>query len=84
MLLFQVAFSYLLIGYSAGNGSFVGLGVMLLAVIGVPTTACANGVLIYCYRKRPVPGYVGRLLLLALLLPGAQLALLALVTTLRL
>jgi hypothetical protein len=84
VLLFQAAFSYAIIMATTGNGSFVGLGAMLFAVMGIPVTAIANLVLIHTHRKNPAKPYIGRLLLLALALPLAQLALLILVSVFRL
>jgi hypothetical protein len=57
---------------------------MLFAVIGIPATAIANLVIIRTHRRNPGKGYVGRILLLALVLPLAQLALLVLVSVFRL
>jgi hypothetical protein len=84
VLLFQAAFSYAIILASSGNGSFVGLGAMLMGVVGIPITALANIVLIRTHRKNPTQSYVIRLLLLAIALPLAQLALLILVSVFRL
>lgn len=84
ILLFQAAFSYALILASAGNGSFVGLGVMLFAVMGIPATALANLLILRDQRRDPARPYLARLLLLALVLPTIQLALLVLVTVFRL
>ncbi|MGY6277227.1 hypothetical protein [Methylomonas sp. MgM2] len=82
--LFQAAFSYAVIMANAGNGSFVGLGAMLFAVIGIPVTAIAIAVLIRSHGKNPDKRYIGRFLLAALALPMLQLALLILVTVFRL
>lgn len=84
VLLFQAAFSYAIILAGTGNGSFVGLGAMLFAVVGIPATAIANMALVHSHRKNPTTGYIGRLLLLSLALPVAQLALLILVNVFRL
>ena len=84
VILFQAAFSYAMILAGTGNGSFVGLGAMLMAVLGIPITAIANLVIIRSHRKNPATRYIGRLLLLALALPMAQLALLILVSVFRL
>lgn len=84
VFLFQAVFSYAIISASSGNGSFVGLGVMLFAAFGIPVTAIANLLLIRAHRKNPSTRYIGRLLLLALVLPMAQLALLVLVSVFRL
>jgi hypothetical protein len=84
VLLFQLAFSYALILATTGGGSFVALGVMLLAVLGIPLTALINILLIRSRRSNPERPYVGRLLLVSLALPLVQLALLILVTVFRL
>lgn len=84
VFLFQAVFSYVIILAGTGNGSFVGLGAMLLAVFGIPATAIINLVLIRTHRKNPAMGYIGRLLIVALILPLAQLALLILVSVFRL
>ena len=84
VLLFQVGLSYAIILASRGNGSFVGLGAVSLAVLGVPLTALVNVLLIHSHRKNPASRYVGRLLLISLALPVAQLALLAVVSVFRL
>jgi len=84
VFLFQAVFSYAIISVSSGNGSFVGLGVMLFAVFGIPVTAIVNALLVHAHRKNPSMRYIGRLLLLALVLPMAQLALLILVSVFRL
>jgi len=57
---------------------------MLLAVIGVPLTALLNILLIRSRRDKPASPYVGRLLLISLALPVAQLAILILVSVFRL
>ena len=80
VFLFQVTFSYAIILASTGNGSFVGLGAMLIAVFGIPVTAVVNLALIHTHRKNPINAYGGRLLMLALALPTAQLGLLILVS----
>lgn len=84
VLLFQVAFSYAIILASRGDGSFVGLGAMLLAVPGIPLTALLNTLLIRSRRNNPASPYAGRLLVVSLALPVAQLALLVLVSVFRL
>lgn len=80
VLLLQAAFSYAIVLAGTGNGSFVGLGAMLFALVGIPVTAIATLVLIRNHRRNPAEGYLGRLLLVALALPAAQLALLVLVS----
>jgi len=84
VFLFQAVFSYAIILASTGNGSFVGLGAMLLALFGIPATAVVNLAFIHAHRKNPAIGYIGRLLLVALILPLVQLALLIVVSVFRL
>jgi hypothetical protein len=84
VILFQAAFSYAVIAAATGNGSFVGLGAMLLAIPGIPVTAVLAALLIHSHRENPGTAYIGRLLLLALALPMLQLTLLILVSVLRL
>ena len=84
VILFQAACSYAIILADSGNGSFVGLGAMLFAVIGIPATAIAVAVRTHFHRKNPARGYVGHLLTLALILPALQLALLILVSVFNL
>ena len=82
--LFQVGFSFAIILATRGGGSFVGLGAMLLAVLGIPITALVNFLLIRANRQRPGSPYVLRLVFVSLLLPAAQLALMILVSVFRL
>lgn len=82
--LFQVGFSFAIILATRGGGSFVGLGAMLLAVLGIPITALVNFLLIRANRQRQGSPYVLRLVFVSLLLPAAQLALMILVSVFRL
>jgi hypothetical protein len=84
VVLFQIGFSYAVIMASSGNGSFVGLGAMLLAVLGVPVTALINFLIVRSGRNNPSSNCVVRVILVALVLPAAQLALLILVSVFRL
>jgi hypothetical protein len=84
VFLFQIAFSYAIIMTSTGNGSFVGLGAMLLAVLGVPVTALVNVFIVRSGRNNPSSNYVVRVILVTLVLPAAQLGLLILVSVFRL
>jgi hypothetical protein len=77
VLLFQVAVSLLTIAASSGNGSFVGLGAMLLAVWGIPMTLIANFLLIRSYRELPKASKVWLLIVMSCILPILQLLLLA-------
>ncbi len=84
VFLLQVGFSLAVILASSGGGSFVGLGAMLLAVVGVPLTALINFLIIRNRHKNPEAPYVLRLALVSLALPAAQLALVILVAVFRL
>lgn len=84
VLLFQLAFSYAIILAGTGNGSFVGLGAMLFAVVGVPLTALINVLVIRSSRSNPASPYVLRVILISMILPVAQLGLLVLVSVFRL
>ena len=84
VLLLQVGFSFAIILATSGGGSFVGLGAMLLAVLGIPLTALINFLVIRTHRKKPESPYVLRLALFSLALPAAQLALMILVSVFRL
>jgi hypothetical protein len=84
LFLFQAAVTYAIVKAGTGGGSFVGLGAMLFAVIGIPLTAIVNIVLI---RAKPaMTGYAHfrRSFLIALVLPLAQLGLLIAVSVFRL
>ena len=82
--LLQLGFSLAIMLGTRGGGSFVGLGAMLLAVVGIPMTALFNFLLIRANLKGPGSPYVSRLILVSLLLPAAQFALMTLVTVFRL
>lgn len=82
--LLQAAISLAIILAGRGDGSFVGLGAMLLAVLGIPITALVNGLLIHAGRGRPGSPWVLRVVLVSSLLPAAQLALMLLVSVFRL
>ena len=84
VVLLQVGFSFAIIFATRGGGSFVGLGAMLLAVLGIPLTALVNFLVIRASRKNPKSPYVLRLTLVSLALPAAQLALMILVSVFRL
>jgi len=84
VFLLQVGFSLVIILASSGDGSFVGLGAMLLALLGIPLTALINFLTVRTTRKNAGSPYVLRLVLVSLALPAMQLALLILVTVFRL
>ncbi len=83
IVLLQLAITFAVIRATTGDGSFVGLGAMLLAVLGIPVTTTVNGVLL---RATPEPARapIARALLIGLLLPAAQLALFAAVSVFHL
>jgi len=82
--LLQAAVTYLIIRAGTGGGSFVGLGALLFAVIGIPATAIVNLVLIRASPTQPGYAHFVRSLLIALVLPLAQLGLLVAVSVFRL
>lgn len=77
ILLVQLAISYATVLAGTGNGSFEGLGAMLLALYGIPVTAITNFQLL---RKPPVntkrSNWVSEIVI-SLVLPILQLALLS-------
>lgn len=84
VLLLQVGFTFAIILATSGRGSFIGLGAMLLAVLGIPLTALINFLVIRTNRKNPESPYALRLALVSLALPATQLALMILVSVFRL
>lgn len=70
-LLLQLAITWGLIVATTGDGSFAGLAVMLLGVLGIPLTTLVN-----ILRLSPQPS-ASWTLLLSLLLPALQFALVA-------
>lgn len=83
LALLQVGFT-IAINRAAEGGSFVGLGAMLLAVPAIPATALVNFVLVRSDRNTGSSRWVLRVMLVSLVLPVAQLALLLLVSLFRL
>lgn len=82
-LLLQAGFTWLIINAAPG-GSFVGLGALLFAGIGIPVTAILLLLLARQRSRRAGPGHYLQLLLVTLALPLAQLGLLVLVSVFRL
>lgn len=66
------------------GGSFVGLGAMLLALMGIPVTALLNFLFIQDSRRHPQRAFAQKVLLTSCVLPVLQLALLILVKVYRL
>jgi hypothetical protein len=77
VLVLHAAVSLLTMVAGTGNGSFVGLGAMLLAIWGIPTSLLANFLIIRSYRERATATKVWLLILVSLTLPLLQLLLLA-------
>lgn len=80
----QAGVSAITIAAGTGNGSFVGLGAMLLAVIGLPLTALVNALLVRDHRRNPQRSRTRALVGVSMVLPVLQLALLVAQATLRL
>lgn len=76
VLLVQLAISYATILAGTGNGSFVGLGAMLLALYGIPITAIVNFLLMRKQRSSPSRSNVVWVVCISSALPLLQLALL--------
>lgn len=84
LFLFQAAVTYAIILASTGGGSFVGLGALLFAVIGIPLTAIVNLILVKAKPSQSGYAHFVRSFLIALLLPLVQLGLLVAVSVFRL
>lgn len=82
-ILLQAGFTWLIINAAPG-GSFVGLGALLFAGIGIPVTAVLLLLLARQSARRNGPGHYLRVVLLTLALPLSQLGLLVLVSVFRL
>lgn len=72
-----VVLAQLLISWGAmlagtGNGSFIGLAAMLLAILGIPTTAFLNFIFIYESRKHPDRPRALRVVWISLIVPLLQ------------
>ncbi len=83
-LLLQVLVTFAIIQATKGGGSFVGLGAMLAAVLGIPATALVN--IVFIRMKPDLPGlaHFSRSFLVALVLPALQAALAIAVSVFRL
>jgi hypothetical protein len=75
VFILQLGFTGLIIMACAGNGSFVGLGVMLLAVYTIPVALLANFFLLRRYRQRRQKSSIYWVIVSSALLPLLQLAL---------
>lgn len=80
----QVAVSVALIRTVTGDGSFVGLGILLLAIPGIPATALVNTLIVRAARTNPKARWARHVVWVGLILPAAQWALLMLVPLFRL
>jgi hypothetical protein len=74
VLLFQLVATLTFISAFNGGGSFVALGIMLLAVLGIPLCAILAAAKVSSSLKTDTRN-PGSLILLAISLPGLQLAL---------
>lgn len=75
VLLLQIAISGLTIFAGTGNGSFVGLGAMLLAIYGIPITLATNFFIIRNHKKYPRKSNITAIVTISSILPCLQLAL---------
>jgi len=66
----------LVFSQAGSGGSFVGLGAMLFALVGIPLTLIINFALIRSYPALSTMAHFSRSFLLSLILPAVQLALL--------
>ncbi len=82
-ILLQAGFTWLIINVAPG-GSFVGLGALLFAGIGIPITAVLLFLLARAGSGRAASGQILRMVLVTLALPFTQLGLLVLVSVFRL
>ena len=80
----QLVFTYIMVQAGTGGGSFVGLGAMLFALVGIPVTAIVNFVLVRTRSAAEESAVFFKSMLIALVLPIAQFALLIGVSLLRL
>lgn len=83
-LLLQALVTFIVIAAGSGGGSFVGLGAMLLALIGIPVTAIVNGIQIRSRPDRSGFAHVARSVSIGLVLPAVQVALAIVVSVFRL
>lgn len=66
----------LIFSLAASGGSFVGLGAMLMALVGIPLTLIVNFALIRSDPAQTIAGHFNRSFLIGLILPGLQFGLL--------
>jgi len=75
VFLIHMAFTAFTILLSSGDGSFVGLFSMILALYGTPMTLITNFFIIRAHRKHPKAFYISFLLMLSSIVPFLQIAL---------
>lgn len=73
----------LIIIKAAPGGSFVGLGAMLFALLGIPLTAIINFAMIRSYQQQRAWGHLNRSFRIAMILPALQISLLILASVFR-
>lgn len=66
----------LIFSQAASGGSFVGLGAMLMALVGMPLTLIINFALIRSGPAQSIAAHFNRSFLIGLILPGLQFGLL--------
>lgn len=76
VLLVQLSISALTIFAGTGNGSFVGLGAMLLAIYGIPITLIINFFIIRSHKIYPKKSTITTISIISSVLPFLQLSLL--------
>ncbi|WP_271274315.1 hypothetical protein [Aliamphritea hakodatensis] len=65
----QCLFVFIVVAMNTGNGSWVGLGVFLLAIFAIPGTAIINALYIRSHPDLHTLSVINRCLLLALAVP---------------
>lgn len=68
----QVAVSFALIRADAGGGSFAGLGIMAMAIYGIPATVLVNALIMRGAGANPRSRWLRNVVLVSLILPAAQ------------
>lgn len=75
-LLIQCLVVFIIIQANTGNGSWAGLGALLIGMFAIPATAIINGILVYANREKPFMPTLSKCLLIALAAPFATIFLL--------
>lgn len=68
-VLLQALFVLIVVQANTGNGSWVGLGVFLIAIFAIPGTAIVNALYVRANPQLPVLNVINRCFLIALLVP---------------